>query len=145
MSRQQFSMFAIAVVVILLIVPFGRVVVWNGRFPLTIVIDADQPIDAGELCFATCWRESEAEYTVKAGPTGEALFRPGVCKSDSHYTISVPCSGRSGPYGINYSYHEPLFLVIQYSILKGDENYIRRKLFSIPTGCGPRSLNVTVP
>lgn len=144
MSRQRFSIFAVIFLVNLLALHFGSVAVWDGHFPLTIIIDANQPIDASQLHFATCWRESEAEYAIETGLTGEVPFRSVDSQYESHHTILVPCSGRAGPFGIAYSYQQPLFLVIQYSTLEGEDVLTRRKRINIPAGRGPRSVNVTL-
>lgn len=145
MSWHRFSKLAIVVVAMLLLLPFVSVKVWDGSFPLTIVIDTDQPIDPNELYFATCWHKIDAEYAIETGTTGDAPFGPGDSDGDNLYTISVPCSGRAGPYGIEYSYHQPLFLILEYSMLQGDNKVTRRKRFNIPTGRGPQSINVVVP
>lgn len=46
-------MFAIAVTVILLLLPFANVVVWDGNFSLTMTINSNQQVDDHELSFAT--------------------------------------------------------------------------------------------
>jgi hypothetical protein len=143
MTWQRFSILPLAVVVI--VIPFAQVAVWDGRFLLSIVIKTSQPIEPSELLFAACWRESEAEYAIEHGPTVESRFELGEAVGDKRYRLSLPCSGRSGPFGIEYTYHQPLFLVVQYSITEGAEKVTRRKRFDIPTGRGPKSICITLP
>jgi hypothetical protein len=59
------------------------------------------------------------------------------------YTVSVPCSGSDGPFGIERSYVQPKFVVIEYSVSKGESP--RRKKLEIPPRGEARVIYTALP
>jgi len=60
------------------------------------------------------------------------------------FTATVPCSGREGPFGIEYSYVQPTYIVVQYSMYNDECSALRKRL-QIPTGRGPRVMQLALP
>ena len=144
MTRNRILSLAIALIIIVLLVPYRYVSVFDGHYSLTITVAATDMVDSTSLQFATCWTDAEAENAIHIGPTGQASFETGKVADDDSHKILVPYSGRVDFFGSVASYNEPPYLVVQYNLTVDPED-IERKRFSIPSGRGPRDMRVAVP
>ncbi len=142
--RTILSVASIIAIAVIVLVPFGFQTKWHGRFELTIVINADQPIDKPSLLFATCWRETDAKSATKNLSDNDLGFRTARKLTTNQCAIDVPCSGTENAYGLGTTYHQPKFLVAEYRLTDNPENAIR-KLFIIPDGKGPRTMTICLP
>src|SRR5205823_6057916 len=111
MTRRTVVIVLAALACLLLLLPFARVAVWDGSFPLTVRLVADEGIDTASLRFATCWWEEAADDLIRvrqasdrARASSDFQFHPADMEPDGAWTLSLPCSGRSGPYGLDYSH-----------------------------------------
>ena len=137
---------AVALLLLAVLIPFFQAAMWDGSFPLTIVFNQGEALNADPdtFLFAACWQELESEFAMRNGPESEVAF----CSADeivgNRFTVYVPCSGRSGPFGIEYSYIQPKYMVVQYSV-SDDNTLLQRKRFEIPAGRGKRIIPVSLP
>jgi hypothetical protein len=135
---------SILAVSLLLLLPLGYQVVWDGKFDLTIEISGDQTINESSLRFATCWQESEALHAMENPSVYDYGFRTARTSATGQFSIDVPCSGRDNAYGLGSTYNHPRFLVVEYRLSDNSEQPVR-KLLGIPTGRGPRTMTVELP
>jgi hypothetical protein len=135
-TRDTLMLFAWAILgacfLLVVLASLFQAAVWVGSFSLTIVVS--QPDKTGahaELVgAATCWNEAEADDVLRYGPETGVRFDPPNASGADRYTVSVPCSGHDGPFGIERSYVQPKFVVIEYSVSRGESP--RRKKLEIP-------------
>lgn len=134
----------VAIALLAILISFRDVTVWVGRFPLTILVRQDETsnVDTATFRFATCWNDIEAKAAMESGGSNEMRFLTADEVSDDRFTISVPCSGREGPFGIEYSYVQPKYVVVE---MYNDDGSTVRKQLEIPTGRGARVVLMTLP
>ena len=89
---------AVALLLIAALLPICQTAVWDGHFPLTIVFNEGETLNAapGTFLFAACWQEFEAECAMRSGPESGVAFCPADDKDGNRFTVHVRCSGRSG-------------------------------------------------
>lgn len=150
MSGRHKTIYAVMIVGLIVLLPFGVTAVWDGSFPLTITIQAVPTFDTTHLLFKPCWNQSQADVELELDSEGEENdggrpFHYSEPLDANTYLVRVPCSGHSGPFDIEYSYVEPRFLVVEFRTTDSEDAPPLRKLFSIPEGRGPRSMTITLP
>ena len=128
---------AASLLLIAVLLPSFKAAVWDGRFPLTIEFNQSEALNAevDTFLFAACWQEREAESAMRSGSESEIEFHSADEIDGNRVTVYVPCSGRSGPFGIEYSYVQPKYMVVQYSVSDEDTS-LRRKRFEVPAERG---------
>ncbi len=144
------AMIAAIVVGGIVLLHFLQTVVWDGTFPMTVTLQATPQVDIAHLKFEACGNQKYADFAMEVGFTEEGLFGDGPFQSTqmldaNTYLVSVPCSGRSGPFEIEYSYIESQFLVVEFKTTDSGNAPPLRKQFSIPAGRGQRSMTITLP
>jgi hypothetical protein len=144
MSKRTIAIVLAVLACFSLLLPFAVVAVWDGSFPLTVRVVSTELIDTNGVRFATFWREDEADAVVRAGAASDAVFHRAVVGPDGTWTLHIPCSGRSGPYGLNYSYVEPAHVVVEFRSVDEDAPVHYKKL-AILRGRGPREVRITLP
>ena len=125
----------------LLIPPVQNVA--DGHFRLTVEINKNPHIDDDSILFATYWLAHGAERSLRSpGVYGHDFFRPTISDT-GHAEFDVPWSGRSGRWRGLASYNHPQYLVVEHKNAgpSGKQELIR-KLFSIPSGRGPRTMTI---
>ena len=132
-------MIATAVVGVVCWLAIPRVViVSDGHFELSLQFPAEEKPDS-TLMVAYCWNETEANHAKEHGAsTNEIIFRPIETDPNGRSHVTLPCSGKYTQSNDEFSYNEPKFVVIQFN----DNDTIRRKTFSVPTGKGDRTLSI---
>ncbi|MBL8818546.1 MAG: hypothetical protein JNL58_21135 [Planctomyces sp.] len=115
--------------------------VWDGDFSLTISVTESEPIDQESLLFATFWSEDQARDALAKPGVYEWGFHPSQLTDDGRATIDVPVFGRITTWGDTYN--QPPFLVAEYRL--AHDGKVTRKCFDIPTGRGPRSIEILLP
>ena len=143
--RKVIIVASILSLLVLLLLPIGYQAVWDGRFELTIFVDANRPIDESSLLFATCWHEREAVHAVQNPSVYEYGFRSPRTTESGQLRIDVPCSGRDGAYGFGSTYNHPKFLVVEYRDIDDNQGQPSRKRFAIPEGRGLRTMTIKTP
>jgi hypothetical protein len=133
------------VLVVVVLLPYTRVAYSVGGFPLVIDIVADDSVDTESLLFAVCWNDVVAEYALETGTSGEIEFLPADVDDAGRRTVPVKCSGRSGLFGLEHSYRQSEYLVVQYARRDRADSSPVRKRFTIPAVRRPRSMTVTLP
>ena len=134
----------VAVVLIILLLPFGYVSVFDGHYDLSITVPSTDQIDPTSLLFAACWTKQEAQSAIANGTNGSVSFTPGSSTASHTHMISVPYSGRTNSFGDITSHNQPQHLVIQYDLINPAGKTVRKQV-PIPQGRGNRSMTVTVP
>lgn len=150
MSQRKMALTVGAFLALVVLLPFLQVAVWNGAFPLTITVHSSPLIELAHLKIEPCWNQSYADFAMNVGTTDAGIFEDEPLLSPQSadanvYIVRVPCTGRSGPYWIEYSYIEAKFLVVEYQSTVAGKAQLVRKQFSIPKGRGPRSMTITLP
>lgn len=147
-ARDTFMLVAWAIIgacIVLAVLTSFVQVVWDGRFPLTVVVSQRDNGGAQTelLGAAMCWNEADADCVLQYGSEAGVRFDPPDKLGDDRYTISVPCSGRVGPFGIERWYIQPKFVVIEYSVSIGESP--RRKKLEIPSREEARVIHTALP
>jgi len=115
--------------------------VWDGDFPLEISVTESEPIDRESLLFATFWSADDARDAITQLGVYEWGFHPPKLTDDGRVNIDVPVCGRITSWGDTYN--QPPFLVSEYHL--ANDGKVARKCFDIPTGHGPRSIDILLP
>jgi len=139
-----FIVVALTVIALIVLLSGGVVSVWDGRFELTVIVDSAEPVEADSLWIATCWDRESADYAMLSPlADGEVSFQHPRSIEDNRFTIEAPCSGRTGSFHRELSYHQPHFLVIEYGAAT-DAGQPLRKLVEIPPRGKPRLVRTTL-
>ena len=61
MSSKTIIAAVVAMILLTILISFGNVTVWQGHFPLMIVVNQGEAlsVDLNTLRFATCWNDIE--------------------------------------------------------------------------------------
>ena len=144
MKSRQFSAITASLLVAVLL-PFANVAVWVGGFPLTLQVEASQPVDVNSLRFAPVWREVEADNVIEHQSPCDVKFSEAENDADGALVIRVPSSGRSGPFGIEYSHVQPSHLLVEFAVERNRVTTKEYRKFEIPRGRGPRTMQISLP
>lgn len=142
--RYRSGMIACGILSFCAMLPFCTVSVWDGRFTLQLKLSPGATVDGMTMGFVVCRTESIADQLVMSVDKRNAdVFRPVKSISDSEIEIEIPCSGRRTGYGIETSYVEPRFLVLQLQRSTSKDAQIVHQKIQIPPGRGDRTMSFT--
>lgn len=121
------------------------IAVFFDRFELSIAVNSEQQLDAGELRFAYCWTPDQVENAMKYGDQGGIDFNPAIATHQNEFTVLIAGNGEQNIYGRELSYREPRWIVIQYPEQKGATDRTATARFAIPPGRGDRAMTIQLP
>lgn len=141
---RRLGIIACGVVALYAILPLCVGSVWDGHFTLQLRLEPGTTVDGIIMGVVVCRTESIADQLVKSVDRRDTdFFRPVTSISDSEIQIEIPCSGRRNGYGIETSYSEPRFLVLELQRSTPKDARIIRHKIQIPIGRGDRTMSFT--
>lgn len=117
------------------------VIVWDGRFSVTVNIQASGDKTVESISYASYFKREIADWVADhAFDQASAEFTKAEFIG-SHITADIPCSGKESLFGREFDYVELSCLVLRIDFTDGSRT---TKTVEVPTGRGPRSLKVVI-